>query len=202
MDTEILVLDKNWSPHRWIGIEKAIQHEATNEVIDHLGTSIIVYHGGKNRITGLQSKIETSSIIVVDGAPNPRKYKEPSLTNLNLFQRDRHICAYCSRFYRSVDLTCDHIIPTSKGGKDVWMNVVAACRSCNSMKGDLSPGQKMFENPGPQGDYMMRPIFVPYVPSKAEHLIMKGRNIKVDQMDFLIEHITNKDVSRIYKDFN
>lgn len=189
---DILVIDRNYSPHSWIDIEKAIAHEATDEVIDHLGESIIIYHGGKNRFTGLQSTIETSSIIVIDGAPNPRKYKDPALTNLALFQRDLHMCAYCSRIYRSIDLTRDHILPTSKGGKDIWMNIVASCKSCNSLKGDLMPGQKLpSECLGPQGNHLMHPVYVPYVPCKAEHLLMKGRNIKADQMEFLISQIKN-----------
>lgn len=195
MTPEILVLDRNWTPHSWIDLEKAIAHEATNEVIDHLGEAIFVYHGGKNRFTGEQSKIETSSIIVVDGAPNPRKYKDPALTNPSLFQRDRHVCAYCTRIYRAVDLTRDHVQPRSKGGKDIWMNVVTACKSCNSLKGDMLHGQKIpYDHsgyPGPQGDGHMHPVYLPYVPCKAEHMIMKGRNIKADQMAFLISQIKN-----------
>jgi len=206
MNHEILVLDRNWTPHSWIDIEKAIAHEATDEVIEHLGTAIFVYHGGKNRFTGEQSKIETSSIIVVDGAPNARKYKEPALTNPSLFQRDRHVCAYCSRIYRSVDLTRDHVYPQNPlvglKGKDNWMNVVTACRSCNSLKGNMLPGQKIPHDhsgyPGPQGDGKMHPVYVPYVPCKAEHMIMKGRNIKADQMEFLISQITNPN-SRVLK---
>lgn len=199
MNHDILVLDSNWVPHSWIDIEKAIAHEATDEVIDHLGETIIVYHGGKNRFTGEQSKIETSSIIVVDGAPSARKYKEPALTNDSLFQRDRHLCGYCGRIYRTADLTRDHIHPlnpvSGPKGRDVWMNVVTACRGCNSLKGNMLPGQKIPHDhsgfPGPQGDGHMRPLYVPYVPCKAEHMIMKGRNIKADQMAFLISQITN-----------
>jgi len=206
MLNDILVLDRNYTPDSWIDIEKAIGHEATNEVIDHLGESIIIYHGGKNRFSGAQSQIETSTIIVVDGAPNPRKYKEPALTNSSLFQRDRHVCAYCSRIYRSVDLTRDHIHPTSKGGKDIWMNVVASCKSCNSLKGDMTHGQKIPRDhaayPGPQNDGRMNPIYLPFVPCKAEHLIMKSRNIKADQMELLLAQIYNKDTSRIYRDLS
>lgn len=198
---QILVLDKNWTPHSWIGLEKAIAHEATNEVVDHLGEAIFVYHGGKNRFTDMQSMIETSSIIVVDGAPNARHYKEPALTNPSLFQRDRHLCAYCGRVYRSLDLTRDHVIPQNPEnpkvakGKDVWMNVVTACKTCNSLKGNMLPGERISAKssgyPGPQGDGHMTPLYLPYIPCKAEHMIMKGRNIKADQMAFLISQITN-----------
>ena len=36
------------------------------------------------------------------------------------------------------DLTFDHIIPKSHGGKTNWLNVVSACRSCNFKKGNKS----------------------------------------------------------------
>lgn len=197
----VLALDKNWVPHRWISHDEAIVLEAKNLVIDHLGEAIM-YHGGMNARTGMQSTIETSTIIVVDGAPTAKKYKEPTLTNGALFARDRHVCAYCGQLHTAHSLTRDHIHPQSKGGKDNWMNVVTACKPCNSLKGDLAPGQKL---PGdlwsPQGTKVMDPLYVPYVPCKAESMILRHRAIKADQMKFLLDQITNKDRSRVYKDF-
>lgn len=197
MDKEILALDKNYLPHRWISREKAIMHEATGEVLQHLGESIFVYHGGTNR-DGVQSMLETSSIIVVDGAPNHRIYRDPALTNLALFQRDRYLCAYCGGIFHSHDLTRDHVHPTSKGGRDIWMNCLASCKSCNSLKGNTLPGTKLSNNVlGPQGTGYMNPLFVPYIPCKAEAMILKNRTIKFDQMQFLLERVKNKK-SRIF----
>lgn len=197
MDKEILTLDRNYIPHQWITLQDAIIHEATHEVLQHLGESIFVYHGGVNR-SGTQSVLETSSIIVIDGAPNHRHYRDPALTNGALFQRDRYLCAYCGGLFRSLELTRDHIQPTSKNGKDVWMNVVSACKTCNAMKGDTVPGERLsFGNIGPQGTGRMDPLFTPYVPCKAEHMILKNRKIKYDQMQFLLERVKNKK-SRIF----
>ena len=202
MALEILVIDKNYIPHRWVSVEQAIILEAKNNVINHLGEAIFIYHGGNNHYTGEQSILKTSSIIMIAGAPNLRKYKEPTLTNSSLFIRDRLKCCFCERVYRSVDLTCDHIHPISKGGKDIWINVVTACKSCNSVKSDTIVGQRLPNGElGPQGTGFMIPIYNSYVPSKAEHLIMKVKAIKADQLEFLINQISNKDVSRIYKDF-
>lgn len=195
----ILALDKQWEPHRWVGIEDAIVLEAKNLVLEHLGTSIIVYHGGINRVSGNRSMIETSSIIVVDGTPGTKKYKEPTLTNASLFARDMHVCAYCGEIFRTAELTRDHLMPTSKGGKDSWTNVVTACKSCNTLKGDLLPGHKIPGGVlGPQLTGKMDPLYVPYIPCRAEHMILKNRSVKADQMAFLLERITNKKTSRIY----
>ena len=62
------------------------------------------------------------------------------LTPQNLWIRDKYTCQYCGR-HRSIfkageRLTRDHIIPESKGGRDVWENVVTACSSCNNKKAD------------------------------------------------------------------
>jgi hypothetical protein len=197
----ILALDKNWEPHRWISHDEAIVLEAKNLVIDHLGTSVIVYSGGTNALTGERSKIETSTIIVVDGAPQAKKFKEPTLTNASLFSRDRHLCAYCGGQFHNHSLTRDHVVPVSKGGRDKWTNVVTACKPCNSLKGDLGSGEKLPDGMfSPQGTRTMDPLYVPYIPCKAESMILRQRTIKADQMAFLLERISDKGKSRIYRE--
>jgi len=209
MYQEVLKLDRNWVPQEWITVKKAIEHEATDEVIEHLGEKIFVYHGGKNRFTGEQSVVETSSIIVVAGEPSPRKYRDPALTNDSLFKRDLHMCAYCGQVFSKGDLTRDHIHPQNPEdsriakGRDIWMNVVTACKSCNSLKGNILPGQMLpkvngVQVWGPQGTGRMDPLYLPYVPCKAEHMIMKGKVIQGDQMEFLVKMIKNPN-SRVLK---
>jgi len=50
-----------------------------------------------------------------------------------IYKRDNNKCQYCGA---TRSLTIDHVIPRSKGGKDVWDNLVIACSSCNVKKGD------------------------------------------------------------------
>lgn len=196
----ILALDANWMPHRWVSVEDAITYEAKNLVSEHLGMDIYVYHGGRNR-QGERSILKTNSIIVLSGAPNARKYKEPALNNESLFNRDRHMCAYCGGVFKDSQLTRDHIQPLSLGGKDRWMNVVTACKRCNNLKGDLAPGQKLPNGMfSPQGTKTIDPLYVPYVPCKAEYMILKNRKIKADQMEFLLSRIENKQ-SRLLQAF-
>ena len=62
-------------------------------------------------------------------------YKGVLLNRANLFRRDRGQCQYCGS---TKQLTVDHVIPRSKGGKTSWTNLVTACNRCNVGKGDKS----------------------------------------------------------------
>ena len=96
------------------------------------------------------------------------------LTNRTLFQRDRNLCLYCGREFSVRDLTCDHVLPASRGGRNVWENCVAACRACNQRKNNRTPEEAR-----------MKLLAVPYTPNLAEYLILSNRRILVDQMAFL-----------------
>lgn len=173
--TQILKLDSQGTPQDWIDFEKAIQHHATGEVAWEYGNEEFVYRGGYQN--GKQSIITTKSIIAVHsktGFAQAKLQKEVPLTNPTLFGRDRHTCAYCGRTMSSHKLSRDHIKPTSKGGQDIWMNVITACKDCNCDKADLM-----------LSECKMQLLYLPYVPSYAEKLLLEGRNILTDQMDFL-----------------
>ena len=53
----------------------------------------------------------------------------------NLFARDGNRCQYCGKSFPTSELSLDHVIPRSRGGKHTWENLVSACRSCNHRKG-------------------------------------------------------------------
>ena len=64
--------------------------------------------------------------------------------------RDRYTCQYCGQ--KGGELTVDHVLPKSRGGKSTWDNLVAACRSCNLRKGDRTPeeaGMRLLRPPKP-----------------------------------------------------
>ena len=133
-------------------------------------------------MTGLQSKIQINSIIATKNYSKVA-YSDytPPLTNLTLFQRDARTCMYCGGTFTLKNLSRDHIIPLSKGGKDKWMNSVTACKRCNNQKGGRTPEKAN-----------MLLLAIPFAPSRVEYLILRGRRILADQMEFLISHISNK----------
>jgi 5-methylcytosine-specific restriction endonuclease McrA len=57
----------------------------------------------------------------------------------NVYLRDSHHCQYCGKRCRHHELTLDHVMPRSRGGKTTWRNVVTACVECNRRKGRDTP---------------------------------------------------------------
>jgi len=63
-------------------------------------------------------------------------YRGVVMTRHNIFKRDKHECQYCGT---SIDLTLDHVVPRSRGGRSSWKNLITACKRCNTRKGDYTP---------------------------------------------------------------
>lgn len=59
----------------------------------------------------------------------------------NIYARDRNMCQYCGKRFPYSELSLDHIIPRSMGGKSMWDNIVCACTRCNVKKGGRTPKQ-------------------------------------------------------------
>tara|TARA_Y100001936_G_scaffold244432_1_gene284801 strand:+ start:277 stop:837 length:561 start_codon:yes stop_codon:yes gene_type:complete len=64
--------------------------------------------------------------------------RQPAFTRFNVFLRDRFNCQYCGEWFPVHELTFDHVVPRSKGGRTNWDNVVTACSVCNLRKANKS----------------------------------------------------------------
>ena len=53
--------------------------------------------------------------------------------------RDNNTCQYCQKSFSDKELTLDHILPKSRGGRKTWTNMVTACKKCNQKKGNKTP---------------------------------------------------------------
>ena len=67
--------------------------------------------------------------------------KQPRFNRINIFRRDNSTCQYCNKKFMKQELTLDHVVPKSQGGKSTWENVVCACGRCNRKKGGKTPEQ-------------------------------------------------------------
>ena len=176
---KVLKLSAQGLPQSWISLEQAVIHYAADEVRWEAGGEVAVFHGGHNAVTGQQSVIRVNSIIGTRGVPRINPFNlRPGLTNAKLFIRDRNVCAYCGGHFHENDLTREHIQPTSRGGMDTWMNCITACRACNGRKGNRMPEEAR-----------MSLLYLPYVPSLHEDMILRGRRILADQMEFLLASV-------------
>ncbi len=90
--------------------------------------------------------------------------RRPPFTRFNVFLRDRFACQYCHAPLPAQELTFDHLIPRSRGGKTCWTNIVTACNRCNLRKGNRLPRE-----------CGMQPGAKPVVPT-AHELRVNGRS--------------------------
>ena len=67
-------------------------------------------------------------------AKGQRRKAIPKSVRFEVFKRDKFTCQYCGESAPNVILEIDHIVPVSKGGGNDIMNLVTACRDCNSGK--------------------------------------------------------------------
>lgn len=65
--------------------------------------------------------------------------RRPPFTRFNVFLRDHFTCQYCLTSLPAHELTFDHVIPKSRGGKTSWVNIVTACNRCNLAKSNQLP---------------------------------------------------------------
>lgn len=79
-----------------------------------------------------------------------------------IFTRDQHTCAYCKA---KENLTLDHILPQSRGGKNEWSNLITACLKCNLKKGNRTPKEAD-----------MKLLFEAKVPYNRMHLAINNSN--------------------------
>jgi 5-methylcytosine-specific restriction endonuclease McrA len=175
MQPLILRLSQSGQPLGWIEWREAVLLYAKDQVLWTLGENSYRFYGGISRVKQARSFLDIDPIVAARGIVKDEHYRTvPLLTNRELFRRDRHSCMYCLDTFPGHRLTRDHVIPVSRGGSDVWTNVVTACRKCNQHKAD-----RLIE------ETQLQLHAVPYTPNYAEWLILRNRHLQADQMAFL-----------------
>jgi 5-methylcytosine-specific restriction endonuclease McrA len=177
---KVLRLDLSGTPTSWLSREEAAVLYVKDMVQWELGKRRLVLFGGINRLSGKQSFLELSPVIATKGDLH-RRCHAYGFNNRMLFRRDNYQCMYCGTKHVQMDLTRDHILPRSKGGRDIWENVVAACHRCNHFKADRTP-----EEAG------MELLAVPFRPNIFESMFLAQHVILEDQMEYLEKQFSGK----------
>lgn len=187
---QVLRTDVAGMPIDWISYQEAVRCYHAGSVLYSCGRPIYKVRGGINAKTGKRSMIEVNSIIAT-ASENHSKFHRfadytPALTNETLFARDAMLCLYCGKKFGRGDLSRDHVTPLSQKGSDTWNNVVTACKRCNNYKAGRTPSQAA-----------MQLIAVPFQPTHAEYIYLRGRRVLADQMEFLQAHFPRKSPLRL-----
>lgn len=178
---KLLLVDRSGIPQGWISPKKAIKFYVKNEIIWELGETVAKFESANLKVSD-RIVVEPKAIIGIKGSAQGLLKSGHLMTGKvgrkMLFARDRWCCAYCGEKFPESTLTKEHIIPQSRGGDSGWMNLVTACLSCNTRKSNKTPEEAR-----------MSLLYVPYVPSKWEGMILENRMILGDQMDFLMARV-------------
>lgn len=133
LSQSVVVFSKNYMPINRVNVKRAILLLVSEkaEPLELKGCKQIAVHS-PNIVFFVPQHIR------LKGAHTEHAWRVPPVTRRELLRRDKHTCQYCGSTKK---LTLDHVIPRSKGGKHSWDNIVVACESCNSRKGDRTPQQ-------------------------------------------------------------
>ena len=111
------------------------------EVIDALEALVMCIVGKATPVETYDTKINSPSkcfelpaVIVLKSIVKFR-FTTVACNRQNIVWRDNNQCQYCGNYFPLDKLTMDHVIPKSRGGKNTWENLVAACKKCNQKKG-------------------------------------------------------------------
>ncbi len=70
-----------------------------------------------------------------------RRFDYVPFSRANIYARDDHRCQYCGQCFSTADLTFDHVVPVTQGGRKDWENIVTSCVKCNRRKGGRTPAE-------------------------------------------------------------
>ena len=122
-----LVLNADFRPLSYYPLSLWCWQDAVKSVfLDRV--SIVSNYERKIRSPSFEMNLP--SVIALKNFIKPSE--NPNFTRFNVFLRDKFSCQYCGS---GNELTFDHLLPRSRGGKTNWNNVVTACSDCNVQKG-------------------------------------------------------------------
>ena len=131
-----LALNASFEPLTMVPVRRALRL-----IID--GKAEIVETDGGGVVRSISLAVPRPAVIrLVKFIHVPRKFRR-QVTNTFLFARDDYSCQFCGRRQNALRfrecLTRDHLVPLSRGGTNDWANVITACSSCNTRKGNRLP---------------------------------------------------------------
>ena len=131
MTSHVLVLNASFEPLHTVTWQRAV-------TLVLGGDAEIVRHDEQRSIRSARLTVAFPIVIRLVTYVRIKAARRMHVSRRGVLVRDQFQCAYCSRRADTVD----HVIPRSReGGECTWLNMVAACRECNSRKGNRTPDE-------------------------------------------------------------
>lgn len=128
MAADVLVLNADHQPLQWVSLRHAIRM-LVREVAE-------LHEYEPDRQIGV-FPMPVAVRLIRFIFPRWRHTSGPTWSRRGVLHRDGQRCAYCP----AAATTVDHVLPRSQGGRNTWLNTVAACYTCNQRKADRTPDQ-------------------------------------------------------------
>jgi hypothetical protein len=126
------ILNSNYTHLKVVSWKRGMKLCMADKVI------VIEYYQDYEIMSGSGEKFQVPKVVVLKRYIKlPNRMYRPN--RRNIFLRDNYTCVYCLRQLETNELSIDHILPKSRGGKETWENLTTACKSCNCLKGDRTP---------------------------------------------------------------
>ena len=131
---QALLLNATYEPLKVVDWRKAITLWCQGKV------EVISVHDREVRSVSVSFKLP-SVIRLLRYITIRRHFNYVPFSRANIYARDNHRCQYCGKGFPVSELTFDHVVPVSQGGRKDWENIVTSCITCNRRKGGRTPAQ-------------------------------------------------------------
>jgi len=182
LQTDVLVLNKNWAALRIITAAEALADlfvgrveavETDYQAYDFASWHDLSAHATRFEPEGRDFVKTVSSAVLVPAVVRLLRFDRVHrpvmrLSRQNVYLRDNYTCQYTGQKLPARKLNLDHVIPSSQGGRTTWTNLVCCAVDVNSQKGGRTPAQAG-----------LKLIRRPRRPDPAE-LMFKGRRPRHD----------------------
>ena len=129
---QTLLLNATYEPLKVVHWQKAITLWCQGKV------EIIASHDREIRAVSFSLRLP-SVIRLLRYVRIKKRFDYVPFSRANIYARDAYTCQYCGDQLPTQELTFDHVIPVSQGGRKDWENIVTCCVSCNRRKGGRTP---------------------------------------------------------------
>jgi len=129
---QTLLLNATYEPLKVVHWQKAVTLWCQGKV------EIVAHHDREIRAVTFTFKLP-SVIRLLRYVRIKKRFDYVPFSRANIYARDGYCCQYCAKAFPTQELTFDHVMPVSQGGRKDWENIVTCCVSCNRRKGGRTP---------------------------------------------------------------